>query len=353
MQQQIDKRYHVIKLLGGGGMARVYLAEDTFLKRKTALKVLRDQYADQEEFVERFKREAAHAASLSHPNIVRVYGQGKTEDGTHYIVMEFVSGGTLHDRIRQGGRLTPRAAATTALQVTEALRMAHEHGIVHRDIKPQNILMTQSGSVKVADFGIARAASVATLTQTGFILGSACYMSPEQVLGQRVDPRSDLYSLGVVLYEMLTGAPPYDAESPIATAMKHVNERLLPPRYLNPLVPEDLDATVTKLLAKDPTDRYENAAELVARLQGLSGAGAGGAHRPATGGHRNSEGDEAEAESAIRTSHGPASTGRNNASRMIIVRPRGGISRLLRTLVIIVLLLLLLVVAASLGQGSA
>jgi tRNA A-37 threonylcarbamoyl transferase component Bud32 len=267
MQQNlIDGRYALGSLLGGGGMAQVYLAHDEVLGRDVALKILREQYTD-EEFVERFRREAKNAAALNHPNIVQIYDQGQTEDGTYYIAMEYVPGETLKSRINSEGRLDPGEAAGIASRVADALSVAHERGIVHRDIKPQNVLLTPSGEAKVADFGIARAASSKTVTETNLVLGTAAYMSPEQVSGERAGPASDLYSLGVVLYEMLTGELPYQAEDPIATAMKHLDEPPRHPREANPAVPEALDALTTKLLAKKPEDRYPGAAELTEDLR--------------------------------------------------------------------------------------
>ncbi|MDQ3792425.1 MAG: protein kinase, partial [Actinomycetota bacterium] len=262
----IDDRYEPGGLLGGGGMAEVYLAHDEILARDVALKVLRGQYANDDGFVERFRREAKNAAALNHPNIVQVYDQGSTGDGTYYIAMEYVPGGTLAERIKREGPLDPREAAGIAARVAEALAVAHARGIVHRDIKPQNVLLTASGGAKVADFGIARAASAQTVTETSLILGTASYMSPEQVRGERVGPESDLYSLGVVLYEMLTGEPPYSADNPLATAMKHLEEPPRHPREANPAVPESLDALTVRLLAKSPEDRYASAAELAEDL---------------------------------------------------------------------------------------
>jgi len=248
-------------------MAKVYLAHDEVLERDVALKVLREQFAEDEEFVERFKREAQSAAALSHPNIVSVYDRGEAEDGTSYIAMEYVPGGTLKERISERGPLDPGVAASLALQIAEALGAAHESGVVHRDIKPQNILLSATGDAKVADFGIARAADATTISHLGDILGTAKYMSPEQATGKPATPKSDLYSLGVVLYEMLTGELPYTAESSVAVSMKHVNDLLHPPKELNPGIPEDLNALVSKLLAKHPEDRYESAAELAEDLR--------------------------------------------------------------------------------------
>src|SRR5919112_1736186 len=264
----IDNRYTLVQPLGSGGMAEVYLAHDEVLDRAVALKILRNQYADDEEFVERFRREAQSAASLSHPNIVSIYDRGRSEDGAYYIAMEHVQRGTLKDRIKRDGALAPDVATGVALQIADALQVAHENGVIHRDIKPQNVLVTRTGDVKVTDFGIARAAS-SPLTQTSAVLGTAGYMSPEQAMGQSVGPQSDLYSLGVVLYEMLTGELPYDAESPISLAMKHVNEPPRSPREANLKIPEPLDAVTLKLLAKDPDDRYASATELADDLERL------------------------------------------------------------------------------------
>jgi len=219
VQQLVDNRYRIVQPLGNGGMAEVYLAHDDILDRDVALKVMSGRYASDEEFVERFKREAQSAAALSHPNIVSIFDRGASEDGTYYIAMEYLPGGTLKDHITKRGALPPRTAAAVALQIAEALCAAHERGVIHRDIKPHNILITESGDVKVTDFGIARAASSSTMTRTGSILGTAHYISPEQAMGEPVGPASDLYSLGVVLYEMLTGELPFDAETPLGIAM--------------------------------------------------------------------------------------------------------------------------------------
>src|SRR5215217_6936726 len=273
----VDSRYTLVEPLGSGGMAEVYLAHDEVLDRAVALKILRGQYADDEEFVERFRREAQSAAGLSHPNIVSIYDRGRSEDGAYYIAMEYVPRGTLKDRILRDGALEPGMAAGVALQIADALQAAHESGVIHRDIKPQNVLITKTGDIKVTDFGIARATSF-PLTATSAVLGTAGYMSPEQAMGEPVGQGSDLYSLGVVLYEMLTGDIPFRAESPIAQAMMHVNERPRSPREVNPEVPEPLDALTLKLLAKDPEDRYpiavdaKTTAEMAAPLPPLPAA---------------------------------------------------------------------------------
>jgi tRNA A-37 threonylcarbamoyl transferase component Bud32 len=262
-------RYTLVELLGDGGMAEVYLAHDNSLDRRVALKVLRERYADDEEFVERFRREALNAAALNHPGIVQVYDRGRTEDGAFYMAMEYVPGGTLKERMKAEGSLDPHEAADLASQVAEALAVAHERGIVHRDVKPQNVLLAASGEAKVSDFGIARAASSETMTQTNAVLGTLAYMSPEQVRGERVGPASDLYSLGVLLYEMLTGELPYRGDDPIATAMKRLEGEPPHPREKNPAVPGALDALVVRLLAKDPGDRHAGAASLAGDLRRL------------------------------------------------------------------------------------
>jgi len=267
-QTLLDNRYTRGELLGSGGMADVYLAHDEVLDRDVALKVLTEQYARNEEAVERFRREARSAAFLNYPNIVSIYDQGCSEDGTYYIAMEYIPGGTLKEHILGEGSLDPDTATELCLQVARALGHAHERGVIHRDIKSRNILLTKAGYAKVADFGIARAATATTTTsRSRLVLGTPGYISPEQAMGKPAGPQSDLYSLGVVLYEMLTGTLPYDGESPVSLALKHVDE---PPRSLreaNPDVPESLDALTAKLLAKDPQDRYASAAELADDLE--------------------------------------------------------------------------------------
>jgi serine/threonine-protein kinase len=262
----LDDRYDVVRPLGSGGMGEVFLARDRVLGRDVALKVLRKQYAGDEEFAERFKREAMSAASLSHQNIVQVYDRGETEEGASYIAMEYVPGGTLSEQIEKRGPFEANKAVAVAAQIAGALEVAHEWGVIHCDIKPQNVLVTSSGDLKVTDFGIARAASASV---TNAIFGTAGYISPEQAMGEPVCPASDLYSLGVILYEMLTGELPYTADNPIAVCMKHVKEPLRPPRSLNPTIPEEIDALVVKLLAKDPADRYRSAGELLYHLERL------------------------------------------------------------------------------------
>jgi serine/threonine-protein kinase len=263
----VDGRYVLEGFLGSGGMGEVYLAHDGVLERDVALKVPRSQYAGDEEFAERFRREARSAARLSHPNIVQVYDRGETEDGTSYIAMEYVPGGTLKEQIGRRAPFGERETAAVGAQIADALGAAHERGMIHRDIKPQNVLVTASGDLKVTDFGIARAASAVTGSASGAILGTVGYVSPEQALGEHVGPASDLYSLGVVLYEMLTGELPFAADNAIAVCMKHVNEPPRPPKTLNPDIPEGMNAVVLMLLAKHPADRYGSAMELLTDLK--------------------------------------------------------------------------------------
>ena len=282
-QTRIDGRYTIERPLGSGGMAEVFLAHDEVLDRNVALKVLRSQYAGDEEFYERFRREATSAAGLSHPNIVQVYDRGEASNGTCYIAMEYVSGGTLKERLDERGPMEPERALAVAGQVAEALWAAHERGVIHRDIKPQNILVTEMGHLKVTDFGIARAASAATISATNAVFGTAGYLSPEQALGEPATPRSDLYSLGIVLYELLTGFVPYRADNPVAVCMKHVTEPLTPPRKLDPTIPEAVDALVVKMLAKDPADRPASASELLDDIEDVRRGAPPTAPTPRTG----------------------------------------------------------------------
>ncbi len=261
----IDGRYRVLKRIGSGGMAEVYCVEDQQLGRRVALKLLHRRFADDEQFVERFRREASSAAGLSHPNIVGIFDRGEW-DGTYYIAMEFVEGRTLKDIVRERGAAPPEAAADITLQILRALRFAHQRGIVHRDIKPHNVLIDNDGRVRVADFGIARA-GVSDMTETGSVMGTAQYLSPEQAQGKPVDARSDLYSTGVVLYELLTGRVPFDAESPVSVALMQVSEPPVPPMEVNPEVPPALDAVTMRAMEKDPARRYQDADEFIAALE--------------------------------------------------------------------------------------
>lgn len=266
INRTLDNRYTILERIGGGGMADVYRAHDKLLDRSVAVKVLRSQFTDDEEFVTRFRREAQAAARLSHPNIVNIYDVGRDGD-TYYIVMEYISGETLKERIVREGPLPVESAARVALEIAEALEHAHQNNIVHCDIKPHNILMTRTGRVKVTDFGIARAVTSATMTQTGTIIGSVHYFSPEQAKGSAVSAKSDIYSLGVVLYEMLTGVVPFTGETPISIALKHLQEEPTPLRELNPSLPPLLEALVLKAMAKNPEQRYTDIEAMIADLR--------------------------------------------------------------------------------------
>jgi eukaryotic-like serine/threonine-protein kinase len=260
----IDERYRVIERLGSGGMADVYCAEDTQLGRRVALKLLYRRFAEDAEFVERFRREASSAAGLQHPNIVGVFDRGEW-DGTYYIAMEYLQGHTLKQLVREHGAMPPDLAVDITIQVLRAAKFAHKRGVVHRDIKPHNVILDDEGRAKVTDFGIARAGA-SDMTETGSIMGTAQYLSPEQAQGQPVSPRSDLYSIGVMLYELLTGKVPFDAESPVTIALKHVSEPPVPPSQLNPAVPPALDAVVLRALEKEPAHRFADADEFAAAL---------------------------------------------------------------------------------------
>ncbi|HSK99843.1 MAG TPA: protein kinase [Rubrobacteraceae bacterium] len=263
----LDERYVRLCRLGGGGMGEVHLVRDELLDREVALKVPRGPQARSVEFVERFRREARHVAALSHPNIVRVFDAGEAPDGTPYMAMEYVPGGTLRDRLLEKGSLPARTAASVALQISAALRAAHTSGVIHRDVKPENVLVSENGDVKVADFGIARATDATVMTHTSRVLGTVRYLSPEQAMGEPVGPASDLYSLGVVLYEMLTGEVPFEAEGPLAVAMRHLTQEPRPLRELDPSVPVPLEAITLKLLEKRPEERYGSAEALAEDLE--------------------------------------------------------------------------------------
>jgi serine/threonine-protein kinase len=271
-------RYELDGIVGRGGMAEVFRARDIRLDRIVGVKTLRDDLARDQTFQARFRREAQSAASLNHPSIVAVYDTGEDMVGNTpvpYIVMEFVDGRTLRDLLRDDRRLLPERAAEITDGVLRALDYSHRNGIVHRDIKPGNVMLTRSGDVKVMDFGIARAVSdaQATMTQTAQVIGTAQYLSPEQARGERVDARSDLYSAGCLLYELLTGRPPFTGDSPVAIAYQHVREAPVPPSRIDPELPAWCDAIVLKAMEKDPGDRYQSAGEMRNDIQrALSGA---------------------------------------------------------------------------------
>lgn len=264
-EQVLSGRYRVLRKIGGGGMADVYLCEDLTLGRRVALKVLLQRFLDDPNFVERFRREAKAAAGLNQANLVSIYDWGEV-DGTYFIVMEYVEGETLKDLVRRQGRLGGSEAVRISLQLLAALEFAHRTGIVHRDVKPQNVMIDRDGNVKVMDFGIARAGD-SGMTEAGSILGTAQYLAPEQAKGQPVDERSDLYSVGIVLYEMLTGTVPFKGDSAVTVALKHVNEMAAEPAQLVPGMPYALNQIVLKAIAKDPDQRYQTAEQFARDLR--------------------------------------------------------------------------------------
>lgn len=265
----LDNRYELIEEIGVGGMAKVYKAKDRLLGRYVAIKILKDQFAEDDEFAKKFENEAQSAARLSHINIVNVYDIGKdllNGKLIQYIVMEYVEGETLKDLIDREKVLENHDIIDYSTQIAQALKSAHDSGIVHRDIKPQNILIDKYGLCKVTDFGIARVSSNATITYTSSILGTVHYISPEQAKGKIVDLKSDLYSLGAVMYEMATGKVPFDADNSVGIAVMHIQDKPIPPRELNPNLSKRLNYIIIKLLKKDPTERFQNAAELIEAL---------------------------------------------------------------------------------------
>ena len=265
IQRVLDQRYELQEQIGGGGMADVYKANDLLLNRPVAVKILHDQFKSDTEFIDKFNREAQAAACLSHPNIVNIYDVG-VMDGAHYIVMEYVPGRTLKDKIKQEGHLSVAEALTVAKGIASALAHAHANNLVHCDIKPHNILMMPDGSAKVADFGIARAVTESTMTYTGNVVGSVHYFSPEQAKGTMITPKSDVYALGVVLYEMLTGTLPFTGETPVSVAMKHLQEEPVPVRQLDSSIPPVVEAIVARAMSKDPAMRPD-ASEIVKDIQ--------------------------------------------------------------------------------------
>ena len=269
----VDNRYRVLSRLGSGGMADVYCAEDTHLGRQVALKVLYRRFAQDAEFVERFKREARSAAGLTHPNVVNVYDRGE-HDGTYYIAMEYLPGRTLKDVIVGQGSLEQAAVIDIGVQVLRAASFAHRRGVVHRDLKPHNVMLDDAGNAKVTDFGIARAGA-SEMTEAGSIMGTAQYLSPEQAQGHPATAQSDLYSVGIMLYEMLTGRLPFDGESAVAIAVQHLNDEPTPIRSLRPDVAPELEAAVMRALAKDPAARWADADEFIRALEGARASLAG------------------------------------------------------------------------------
>ena len=259
--QRINDRYEIIRLIGEGGMANVYLAYDTILERNVAVKVLRGDLADDEKFVRRFQREALSASSLSHPNIVEMYDVGE-DNGNFYIVMEYIEGKTLKQLIKKRGHLTNTEAIDIMCQLTDGLTCAHDSYIIHRDIKPQNIMILEDGLVKITDFGVAVALNASDLTQTNSVMGSVHYLPPEQASGKGSTIKSDIYSLGIVLYEMLVGTMPFRGETAVEIALKHIKNPMPSIRKVNPKVPQSLENIVLKCTAKNPKNRYNSAREL-------------------------------------------------------------------------------------------
>ena len=267
----VSGRYRVVRKLGGGGMADVYLCEDLTLGRQVAVKVLLPRLLGDRTFVERFRREAKAAGGLNHANLVSIYDWGEV-DGVYFIVMEYVEGETLKDYIRRKGRLGGNEAVRLTLQLLAAMAAAHRRGIIHRDIKPQNVMLDQEGNVKIMDFGIARAGD-SGMTEVGAVLGTARYLAPEQAKGHQVDPRSDLYSVGIVLYEMLTGTVPFKGDTAVTVALKHVNEMPMEPSEIVPGMPYSLNRIVLKAIAKDADDRYQSAEEFARDVRAAQAGG--------------------------------------------------------------------------------
>jgi serine/threonine protein kinase len=291
--QHLSDRYELGEILGFGGMSEVHLARDVRLHRDVAVKVLRADLARDPSFYLRFRREAQNAAALNHPAIVAVYDTGEAETATGplpYIVMEYVDGVTLRDIVHNDGPIEPRRAIEIIADACQALNFSHQHGIIHRDVKPANIMMSKAGAVKVMDFGIARALhdGGVSVTQTAAVIGTAQYLSPEQARGETVDARSDVYSLGCVLYEVLTGEPPFVGDSPVAVAYQHVREDPLPPSERNPDLSPELDAVVLKALAKNPDNRYQTAADMRTDLIRVHSGEAPEAPKVFTGAERTS-----------------------------------------------------------------
>ena len=300
---KIGTRYTLVRRIGSGGMADVWSADDQMLGRQVALKFLHERFGADEQFVERFRREAQAAAGLQHPNIVSVYDRGEHE-GRYFIAMEYVQGAALKDLIERG--LSPAESVEIVRQVLTGVRFAHARGIVHRDLKPHNVLVDAEGRARVTDFGIARAGT-SEITQTGSVLGTAQYLSPEQAQGLETTASADIYSVGVILYEALTGQVPFDAETAVAIALKQVSEPPVPPRRINPDIPPALDAVVLKALAKDPKDRFADATEFLRALDAAEANPDVGAHRRLRAGRSPSGGREGQSLEVDRPRHpGPA-----------------------------------------------
>jgi serine/threonine protein kinase len=278
MNTLLQNRYELLEKIGDGGMATVYKARCTLLDRIVAVKILKEEYARDATLVQKFKSEAQAAARLSHPNIVNVFDVGE-DNGANFIVMEYIEGTNLKEYIQETGPLSPDEAVLIALMICDGLTRAHEKGLIHRDIKPHNILLTRDGTAKVADFGIARAANSVTITYSGDMVGSVHYVSPEQARGEPVNNTSDIYSLGCVLYEMVTGRVPFDADSPVTVALKHIHERPVPPSVINDAVSSALEEVIMTAMEKKPVYRYQSAKDMKQALAGSLNAKSGGFFR--------------------------------------------------------------------------
>lgn len=267
-KNMLGNRYELLEKIGEGGMAEVYKAKCHILNRYVAIKILKNEFANNEDFVKKFQTEARAAGSLSDSRIVNIYDVGN-EDNINYIVMEYIKGKTLKEVINEKGKIEYIRAIEIAIGIAKALECAHKNDIIHRDIKPHNIMITEEGNVKVTDFGIARVSNFSTITNTNKVVGSAHYFSPEQARGTIVDCRSDIYSLGILMYEMVTGKVPYDADTPVSVALKHIQESVIPPVQFNPDIPKSLNDLIIKCIEKEPIKRYQNAAELIEDLYSI------------------------------------------------------------------------------------
>ena len=259
--QKVNDRYEIIKSIGEGGMANVYLAKDTILERNVAIKVLRGDLENDEKFIRRFQREARSVSDLSHPNIVEVYDVGE-EEGQHYIVMEYIEGRTLKQLIQKRGALTVPEVIDIMTQLTDGLATAHEAYIIHRDIKPQNIMILDNGLIKITDFGIAMTLNATQLTQTNSVMGSVHYLPPEQASGQTATAKSDIYSAGILMYELLTGTLPFRGDNAVEIALKQMKEKIPSIRKQNPLIPQSIENIILKATAKNPKNRYDSIQEM-------------------------------------------------------------------------------------------
>lgn len=266
----LGKRYQIVEKIAIGGMSNVYKALDMNLKRYDAVKILKEEFAQNKEFLEQFRQEANSVAGLNHPNIVNIYNVG-SENGLQYIVMEYIKGKTLKKVIKEKGRLFQDQVINYSEQIAKGLQHAHINGIIHRDIKPHNILITDDDRVKIFDFGIAKHSESSTITNSGRIIGSVHYFSPEQARGLTTDLRTDIYSLGIVMYEMVTGRLPFDSESPVTIALKHMQEPVIPPQTINPGISDKLNAVIMKAVAKDPIDRYQSMDDMLTDIQRIKG----------------------------------------------------------------------------------